>query len=88
MVTRAVYRQGVILLVASVIGVAVFIATHPSGVSPSSCYADSKKCACPVAPGETIVMPCSSMNNPESCGACSVLTVDGTRSGRACMTVR
>lgn len=82
------HRYGRVFLLASVVGVVVFIAGHPSGLSPSSCYADSKKCACPVAPGETIVLSCSSVNNPESCGACSVLTVDGARSGRACMTIR
>ena len=70
------------------VGIVVFVAGEPSGISPSFCYADSKKCACPVAPDETVVLPCSSVNNPESCGACSVLTSDGVRSGRACMTIR
>ncbi|MBI4354184.1 MAG: hypothetical protein HY595_03000 [Candidatus Omnitrophica bacterium] len=50
--------------------------------------ADTKKCACPLAPGESVFIPCSSANNHDSCGACSVLSADGTRSGRTCITIQ
>ena len=50
--------------------------------------ANTKKCACPLAPGESVFIPCSSVNNPDSCGACSVLSADGTRSGRTCITIQ
>ena len=50
--------------------------------------ATGKKCACPVMPGETVVLPCSSQLDPNSCGVCSVLTADRKRDGRSCITVQ
>ena len=50
--------------------------------------ATTKKCACPLAPGESVFIPCSSVNNPDVCGACSVLSADGKRSGRTCLTIQ
>ncbi len=58
--------------------------------SVTACLAEAntKRCACPLAPGESVFIPCFSVNNPDSCGACSVLSPDGTRSGRTCIAIQ
>ncbi len=55
-----------------------------------SCEAEAggKKCACPVMPGETVVLPCSSQLDPQSCGVCSVMTAEKKRDGRSCIAVQ
>ena len=46
-----------------------------------------KPCGCPVMPDERILLPCKSTVRPEACGACSVLTADGKRTGRPCVAL-
>ena len=83
------------LVVIAVIGIAATLLTwqtcsfsqQPVGVARPA-EAPGKKCACPVMPGETVLIPCSSQLDPTSCGVCSVMSTDRKRNGRSCITIQ
>ena len=59
-------------------------------LSPAVCAGEEqsgKTCGCPVTPEEKILIPCKSTVDPQSCGACSVMSTDGKRIGRPCLAV-
>lgn len=61
----------------------------PHGPSATStCFASQgRKCACPMAQGEQLLIACASVLDPQSCGVCSVMSADGTRDGRSCIAL-
>ena len=61
---------------------------HRGALTYGVAEASGKNCACPIMPGETIVIPCSSQLDPTSCGVCSVLAKNGKRDGRSCITIQ
>lgn len=67
---------------------AAFALFHQNDSPRSVCFADAKKCACPVTPDEKVLIPCGSVVDPGSCGVCSVITASGKRDGRSCITVK
>lgn len=75
-----------LILSAAAISGVLFAATQDP--TSSTCFASqSRKCACPMAPGEQLVIACSSVVDPQSCGVCSVMSADGTRDGRSCISL-
>lgn len=76
-------------LALTVAAAAVLAVGRPlSGWGAEADPTESKKpCGCPVMPGERILLPCKSVVRPDACGACSVLTDDGKRTGRPCVTL-
>ncbi|GEM_PF-5010849 len=66
---------------------AMWAALSLGGASVSTCYAQGKKCGCPVTSGERILIECQSTVDTNSCGACSVITTDNKRSGRPCISI-
>ena len=80
-------RRLVRLIVIPAVALAAYLVVH-SGQRDSACFAQSdKKCGCPIAPGETVLMQCQSIY-PERCGACSVRTASKQREARPCLTLQ
>ncbi|MBI3087727.1 MAG: hypothetical protein HYY91_02400 [Candidatus Omnitrophica bacterium] len=78
-------RAWLMLSAAAISGVLVVMAQGPTS---STCFASQKRrCACPMVPGEQLLIACSSVVDPQSCGVCSVMSADGTRDGRSCITL-
>ncbi len=59
----------------------------PAWAAEADATEHKKPCGCPVMPEERILLPCKSTVRPEACGACSVLTAEGKRTGRPCVTL-
>jgi len=75
------------LMVSAAVLLGALLATV-HGPTSSTCFASqSRKCACPMAPGEQLLIACSSVVDPQSCGVCSVMSADGTRDGRSCIAL-
>ena len=82
--------QRLLRWLAAAASAAVLIGAPPSarGADAARAASESQKlCGCPVMPDERILLPCKSTVRPEACGACSVLTADGKRTGRPCVTL-
>ena len=80
--------RGVAVVVTPTVALAVYLTLHPLGDKGSSCFAQSnKRCGCPIAPDEAILIPCKSVY-PDQCGACSVTMANRQREGRPCLTLQ
>ena len=90
MMTRR--RRGLRLafaLAIPILAIATYAMVNMGGPALATCFAQSghKKCGCPVASGEKILIPCNSVDS-DSCGACSVITASGQREGRPCLALQ
>ena len=68
---------------------ALLLTLPSSGLAPM-CSVEAKgakKCACPISDEEKVVIPCSSVVDIDSCGACSVVSPKGHRDGRSCVSI-
>ena len=82
--------QRLLRWLAAAASAAALIGAPPSargGDAARAAPESQKLCGCPVMPDERILLPCKSTVRPEACGACSVLTEDGKRTGRPCVTL-